>query len=344
MSTRPESDVASDVDDTRPPRVLASAAYLWARLCLPAEVAVNLATTELTVRPRLVARETYASRLDDGGFSGEAVALDVAGRPGVLLVERGTALGLVNFVLGLSLPVLTGPLSRVERGVLEGTIATVLARLGLPGMVRLRGRAHQHPPTGSLALELSVRLRGESGSAWLIAGDDALEHLNTLTPARGPESAPWLELVSTRLPAREMACAEVGDQVVFDENPALSASMPWPARVLWRGNAAAVHWLTDGSVVAWEGAAEPPTAAIPTRPERVAAARNGDSAGRAQDAWVEIHAGTACPSLVGAGPRPLVIPRAQPILLKADGEDWAYGNITEYHGEFAAMIARKTSR
>jgi hypothetical protein len=248
----------------------------------------------------------------------------------VLLIERRTALGLVNAVLGLSPPRLAGPLSRIERGVLEGLVATVLARLGLAGWVGLVDRAP--PPTGSFSIALSLGLGSESGWACMMASDEALTSLAASVDA-GRHEAPWLEVASTGVPAREVAGAEPGDKVVFDETTALSATNDWPARAIWRGRGAGVEWRTDGTVVARQGA----------EPHQLMRLTSCDANKADSFAMVEISAGADCASLANAGRQPLFVSRADPIVLKVNGRVWACGSPAEVDGAFAVVITRKTS-
>src|SRR5512138_1440406 len=190
--------MASEAGDADARDVGASAADLWGRLCLPAQTRVGLPLGELVIRPRLTRRATPGRPLERRTAMDEVVPLEVEQHPGVLLVESRMALGLVHAVLGLPWPTLAGPLTRIERGVLEGTVATALASLGFAGRIRLCGRDQAQPPTGAFTVEVSLSIRGNDGWACLMTGDEALRGLCRLggDPRQGP-TTPWLELAST---------------------------------------------------------------------------------------------------------------------------------------------------
>jgi hypothetical protein len=337
MNKQADASMGSDVGAVDASDARGSAAYLWARLCLPAQVPVALPIGELLIRPRLSERAAPRPRLESESHAGEVLALEVEQHPGVLLVERRMALGLVHAILGLPWPTLAGPLSRIERGMLEGTVATTLAHLGFAGRIRVCERARALTPTGAFTIELSLSVRGSDGWACLMSSDEALRRLCTPSHARDLVTGPWLEVASTRVPAGDLAGAEPGDRVVFDETPALLATKCWPARLLWRGNTLAARWLNDGTVVIPQDTEEPTTKPVVRSPGRTPLAKEMNASGR----WVEVSAGSDCAALVAAGLGPLVVSRAESMVLRADGRVWAYGSVTETDQAFAVTITAK---
>jgi hypothetical protein len=339
MNKQPGSDAVLPVGDAGDPHIRASAAYLFGQLRVPGERVLSLgAAGEVVLRARLVERAFCAARLPAG--RSEAIALACGEEPGVLLVEPTTALGLVSAVLGLSRPPLAGPLTSLERAVLEGTIATGLARLGLAGAIAVRGGAADRLPPGSLAVELSLGWCGEAGCAWLVASDDALADLGNLSDAGRDESAPWLEVASTEVPPGELAGAEVGDTLVFDETAARSGATAWPARLLWRRRAVPVLWRSDGSVVGVAPRADASATLATTRLDRGPA---GNDRAAQPRVGAEVSAGADCPVAEPGERAPLVISRSDPILLKVRGRLWGRGKITEHAGAFAVVITQKAT-
>jgi hypothetical protein len=259
----------------------------------------------------------------------------------MLLLERGLALGLVNTVLGLPWPPFAAQLSRVDRGVLEGTLAVMLDRLGLSPAIWLRGGGAEQPPPGTLAIAVSVGMGSESGLAWLLSTD---EFLRRWWRSRGPgvdEPAPWLELAVTQLPRLEMLEVGVGDRVVFDETPALPSDGTWPVRLRWKENAVVAQWLVDGSLVSVAGGAALARIEVPTRPERRPhVGRLGPNVAATGEA-VRMSVGVSLPKVDIVDLRPLRIPRTASMLLKANHKPWAFGEVTQLDGSFAVAITRK---
>ncbi len=342
MSTIGESDGLTGTGSARDPASRAAATRLIVRLCLPVETVLGLPVVgDVAIRTRLLDRNFRAAWLDDARPACAEVAIECAGQPGVLLIENGLAVGLVNALLGLSMPLLAGPLSRIERGVLEGTLVTVLAKLGLAPGVRLREEAPVPLPRGSFAIEFSVGLRGESGRAWFVATDAFLDHLWALREPGRKTVVPWLELAATSVPDSEMAGVEPGDLVVFDETAAWPSDEAWPVRVAWGEVVVPARWLADGLVVAEESDAATPAGDAVTRPERRSEAKSGPATIAARGALVEVSAGLVCPSINGAAFAPLIVRRDESVLVRAGGCPFAYGEIAEVDGSLAVRITRR---
>lgn len=346
MGTRAESDTHPEDVAKRDPALWARATQLVLQLCPPAETVVGLSGVgEVAFRTNLLERQACTAWWEDGQAYGESVALEYAGQTGVLLMEDRLALALVNAVLGVGMPPICGPLSRIERGILEGIVMAVLAKLSPTGTIRVRSGAGTvvaaAPPAGSFGVELLVRWRGEGWRACLLASDELLEQLWGMREARGAELQPWLELASTKVPRAQIAKAEPGDMVVFDETTALPPSGAWPVSVRWRSHAISARWLSDGLVVVAENGSGAQTAEAATHPDHRVAADSRATVAAIGDVSVEMSAGVLCPA-VGASRRPsLVVRRGVPLLLRTGTSPWAYGELAEYSGAFAVSITRK---
>jgi hypothetical protein len=303
---------------------------------MPTEISVRIpGVGEALVRPTLFDRATARAWRDDGRPAAELIALECAGQRGVLFVENRLAVGLVNAVLGLAMPPFAGPLSRIERGVLAGTLTTLLVDLGLTPGIRLGEGAGSRPGTGTLVLALSVRLLGRNGQAWLAARDEFLAGVwATRGSGRGAFS-PSLELAATTVAGSELAGAGPGDKVLFDETAALPADEAWPVRVCRDGSSVPAWWLTDGVVVAADSQAGDTL----TRPDRGPAVHRAGAA--VSPEAVQVTAGCECRTIDPAHPAPLVVRRSEPVVIKVDGRVWAYGAITELDGVLAVTITRK---
>lgn len=346
MGTKPESHTQPGAGEEQDPALLAGTTRLILRLCLPSEMVTRLfGVGEVVLRASPVERHACARWWNDGRSCGESVALECSGQAGVLLLESRLALVAVNSVLGLGMPPFGGPLSRIERGILEGTVAALLAKLGPANAVRVRPRVGAgtavDPPVGSFGVELLVRLQGESGRACLLASDRFLEELWVMTEASKAEVLPWLELASTKVPSAQISRAEAGDTVVFDETPALSPSGAWPVRARWRSKVVPARWLPDGLVVVVGGSSGAPMPEAATRPDRRMDADSRTAMAPIGDASVEMSAGVLCPAVDVIRRAPLVVRRGGSLVLRTGNHPWAYGELAECAGVFAVSIRRK---
>ena len=186
MGTRAESDTHPEDVAKRDPALWARATQLVLQLCPPAETVVGLSGVgEVAFRTNLLERQACTAWWEDGQAYGESVALEYAGQTGVLLMEDRLALALVNAVLGVGMPPICGPLSRIERGILEGIVMAVLAKLSPTGTIRVRSGAGTvvaaAPPAGSFGVELPSPL---ACSRWP-------PRARSSGSARGPWSASW---------------------------------------------------------------------------------------------------------------------------------------------------------
>ena len=336
MSTQREVERRSTVPSAGEEATRAAATHLIVQLGMPAEISARIpGAGEALVRPALLDRVAARAWRDDGWPAAELIALRCAGQSGALLVEQGLAVGLVNAVLGLVIPPFAGPLSRIERGVLAGTLATLLVDRGLTPGIRLGAGAGASPGTGTLVIAFSVRLLGREGQAWLAASEEFLAGAwATRSPGRGTFS-PSLELAATTVAGSELAGAGPGDKVVFDETAALSPDEAWPVRVSRDVRSVPAWWSTEGVVVA----ADSQAGEAATRPDRAAVVQRVRAA--ASPGGVQVTAGYACPTIDPAHPTPLVVRRDGPVVLLVDGRAWAYGAIAEIDGALAVTITRK---
>jgi hypothetical protein len=340
MSTKREAGGQSVAESTSDPAGHFAFTRFILGLCLPGEVAMRLAGLgNVVVRPQLLHRMSGMAALEGGRSAGEVVALECSGQPGLLAVESRLAAGLVNGVLGLEMPPIAGLLSRIERGVLEGVLATLLAQCGLAPGIRLRDRAIETAPAVPFVMAFSVDVRGETCHAWLAASEEFLRSA-WANRAPSPTVVPWLEMAATTVSKTEMAGACLGDRVVFDETAALAPDEAWPVFVRWGENVVRARWLPDGLVLPEEGCPRVSTGEVSTRSDRRGSSPFAPvtAPGVAQ---AEITACVICPAIDATGRTPLVVPRGEPVLLKAGDQRWASGDIAQLDGSFAVRITRK---
>jgi hypothetical protein len=315
----------------------AAAAHLIVQLSMPPELRAQLpGVGEVVLRPWFLDRAAARAWWQDIRPGCESVTLECAGQSGMFFVEHGFALGVVNAVLGLAPPPLGGPLSRIERGVLAGTLATMFAELGLAPGLRLGEDLDTGAGAGASIVGVTLDLSGRRGQAWLAASDEFHVRLwSSRAPGRSA-FATRLELASTTVGEAELAGAGPGDQVVFDETAALSAGDAWPVRVRRDGGSLPAWWLADGTIVA----AGCPNADAVTRPDRPASIHLDMEPAVLAPGTVAVIAACTGPALDPARPAPLVIPRGGPVLIEAESRGWAYGEITALDGALAVTITR----
>jgi len=314
------------------------------RLCWPREGAVALAGLgPLIFQPAVC--ETDVAWLLRVRRSCEEVLIECAETSALLLVEGTFALGAVNAILGLPLAPAVRSLSRIERGVLHGLLATLSARLGLLPAVRVCPEGRQTEMSDPVVIEISLRLGEAIGHAWLCATEEFwVRILATQATSLGPSSTVFcLEFGRTRVPVSELSDVREGDAIVFDGVAALVATDPWPIQIRRGGIAVAASLGADGVVVA--EAADDRDCGVSTKVER-----------RATVPLARPHAAVAVPGgevtaeiarLDGAalgglfGGAPLGRGRCQSVLLRLADAPWAEGEILAVDGEFAVRITRK---
>ena len=316
------------------------------RVCLPEEIVIALpGLGDAVLRPAVC--EIDASWLSNLRPGCEEGGLECADSAALLLVERGFALHMVNALLGHEPVIAADSLSRVERGVFYGALAALLVRLGPVPAIRLHMEENWVPNSDSIGVEVSLRLRGVAGRAWLGASAEFLARILT-TYAPGPGQAPAMvcvELGRTRLPISDLTEAKEGDLVIFDGVAPLPSADPWPVH-LCRGDVKVLATLRpDGVVVASDSDNDQQDLRRVTKCERRQARGCPGFAGGKTDACAEIAAeigrirGAALASLLCGEPLDRV--RDGAILLRRDGTSWAEGEIFAVEGEFAVRITRK---
>ncbi len=342
---RPESD----------PAMQASYLRLLLQLFLPEYHSIPI--------PRfgpLVVRVTLADAVDaqTQAVWGECEALDLDGPgcPGQLLIDRSLALCWVHRVVGLAPPLTLGPLSRIERGIMEGVSAVVASYLGLDISLRLYSgtgpRAIPHPIT----LAFLVECDGLFGRAWLRASPELIEQI-WASWARGTKTALRMELARTDVPCSDLAGAGEGDLVVFEGTAPLSAGQPWPLRICMGARALPARLLPDGAIVV-EGdqSAESRDSGLASSPlsSPAAAGSRGEDLPCAagvevvHDAVVAVEIGN--PELQGKAllrllqGEALCLPRTRDVHLTCREATWAEGIITEIDGALAVQITRRGCR
>ena len=226
--------------------------HLLVQLGLPSELAVRWAGVgEITVRPRLSRRTSAAGQPGGSGRDQETVALDFGGEAARLFLEARLAVGIVNAVLGLGPPPFAGPLTRIERGVLMGALATLVAELGLTPVVGIGG-APAPDDSWREVIEFSVGLGANLGHGWLTMSDGFLDRVGRAWVVNAVPLKPRIELATTTVAQPDLVSAASGDQVVFDETAALPANEDWPVQARCGANQASAWWLPDGRLLARE--------------------------------------------------------------------------------------------
>lgn len=309
--------------------------HLFVQLGLPDEVALRLAGIgKLTVRPKLSLRTSVGGWPRGNRRDAEMVALDFGGEAARLFLDARLAVGVVNVLLGIQTPPFAGPLTRIERGVLTGALATLTAGLGV-----VVGGEPAPDDSWREVIEFSVGWGANLGHGCLTMSDGFLERMSRAWLVPVAALGVRLELATTTVAQTELAAATSGDQVVFDETAALPAHEDWPVQARCGENQAAAWWLPDGRLLARE---EPSggDATLATRlevvPGRASKSRKRDLAASA----VRVVAGCDGPD-VHTGRRPgLVIARDAPVVLEVGGRPWACGLLGQVAGALAVTITR----
>jgi hypothetical protein len=272
--------------------------------------------------------ETTAAMLKDPTLCCELFSASAMG-PGMVMIERRLARHLVNALLGRTDAVIAGPLSRVERGLLAGLLATSLAKLELSIGVQVGATEVGDVGREGLCVQVSVSLPGEEGRVWLCTNAAALERCWRVSrlSQKSPPTALRLELARTDLHKDEVLATSDGDVVVFDESSALSPSSPWPLQVCYGDRRIAVRLDPDGSV---------------HRDEQFSVTSRIRRPGMAGDGRVEIIAEMAHPGAWQEEPSSVRSggPPGDGVLLRMGDVDWAEGRLCEMDGRLAVRITR----
>jgi hypothetical protein len=314
--------------------------HLLVGLRLPTELGVRLpGCDEMVVRPKLLSWTTAAAWLGAGVRGREAVAVDFGGEAASVVLEAGLAVGVVNAVLGLGPPPFAGPLTRIERGVLTGSLATLVAELGLPPGLRIGGEPVLDDSWREV-VEFSVGLGSHLARGCLAMSDGFLERIGRAALVGVGALEPRLELATTTVAQPDLASAASGDQVVFDETAALPPDADWPVQARCGETQAPAWWLPDGRLLARE---EPPGGdkTPATRPDGVAAAARRSGMQNLAETAVRVVAGYGGSGIASASAAGLVIDRRAPVALEVGGRLWAYGELGQVAGSLAVAITRR---
>jgi hypothetical protein len=316
------------------------------RGCLPGEVTANLSSLgDLVLRPAVRDDAPWLSNLRG---SCEEALIECGGAAAVLLVENGFARHAVNGVLGHEPAITAGSLSRVERGLLHGVLALLSARLDVPISVGACSAERQAPASGSVVIEASLQLRGGTGRAWVCASVEFLAQIlaNQSPTSEKPSATICLELARTRVPASQLAEANAGDVVVFDEVDARPAMEPWPVGIR-TGDTLVQAALRPDGVLTSPAVEEPGSVAHDKRRTACASTQSDQATTKPSplEGWAEIRAeigtfqgGSLARLLCGA---PLDGGRGSSTLLRMADTPWAEGEVVALDGAFAVRIKRK---
>lgn len=313
------------------------------KLCLPREKAVELTGLgTLILRP--AAHATDAGWLSRIRGSCEEAMIESAGASALLLVEGGFALGAVNAILGHETSMAGRSLSRIERGILHGLLATLSARLGLLSTVRVCPKNGQTDIAESIVIEISLEVLRASGRAWLCATDEFLARIlttQTTSPSRS-SVAVYLELGRTRVPVSELDQMREGDAVVFDGVAALVAADPWSVHIRCGDRVRPASLCPDGVLVVEDAdddcgvstKVERRARVFPAPPDAAAAGPGGEITAEIARLDGDALAGLLAGAPVGSC-------RGQSVLLRLADTPWAEGEMLAVDGEFAVRITRK---
>ncbi len=267
----------------------------------------------------------------------------------LLLVEHPFALDAVNALLGCGQAPAPRSLSRIERGLLHGLLATLCTHLGLSSSVRVGAQDCPLLVSDSVIIEIALRMGQCAGRAWVFATDEFLANVlitQAMTPV-GSSSVLRLELGRTRVPVAGLADAREGDAVVFDGVAALPVEGAWPIHLRRGDNATPASLLADG-IVAVEDADDRDDRTV-TRVERRATHPHSPFNPTLADAGTEIAAeiasldGGTLGALLGGAPldRGGRKGPCRSVLLRRADVPWAEGELLTVDGELAVRITRK---
>jgi hypothetical protein len=334
-----------------------------ARLLLPEEVSLDVpGLGTLALRFACLDGASTSGLLEDAATSCEAFPLGRAGRgsglatgqaaaqsspvgamaPALLLIERRLARHLVNALLARATPPVAGSLSRVEHGLLVGLLASLFAKLGLSPGLQISAPDLPEIPPDALCIEVSARLAGENGRAWLCATAGDLERFwKTSRFGAEPDPVPLrLELARTALPKAEALAASDGDVVVFEETPALSPSSSSSSSSPSSPSSSSSYWPLEICYGTRRLQARlTPEGGVRLDARSIAAVRTG----RAGAEWVEIAAEMLRPDAAETNRSTtdaVLSLRSDRSLLRMGDADWAEGRLCAVEGRLAVRITR----
>lgn len=210
------------------------AAFFRTLLCKPSSGEIQLANQALGNLSIQCQRVDYVSGTDVCPTSVDAFETMPITDGGWIHVESHFATTIVSSLLGMPSPILPRKLSRIERGVMGGVVASILNDLGIFGGLDLQNSEpfSRYQSNGGFLFNFQVRTNGVSGTVQCYLSQSALDatwqngYLASLFLSRTiPVS---LELARTALSHADLLVLSVGDAIVFDDVPPLLESRPWP--------------------------------------------------------------------------------------------------------------------
>jgi flagellar motor switch/type III secretory pathway protein FliN len=285
-------------------------------------------------------------------LGGEAFALSRGREVGRLVLDAALAGRVVAVALGAeaALAPHLGRLGPGARGVVAGFVASVLDAAGAPLAVSLEPAGLDG--TGTLdAVVVSIGVAAVGGAGWAAlevpAGwlDDAARLPSDPRELEALAIDASVQLARTTLSAGELSALAPGDAVVFDGEAALAPEATWPARLVVGGHAASALVAADGILTMTGGFR--PTGVRPAGGAAASAGRGDTTAlvalpvgvvaelARVRlrgDELVTLEAGTAI-SLGGA--------RLDGVVLLAEDQPWAEGELVDVEGELGVRVTRR---
>lgn len=288
-------------------------------VCVPSLGHVTISVQDRQIRPEQVLNLELGC---------EGIDLSAAGTRAVLWVEKGLARVVVDAILHRGEGLVWQPLSRIERGLLQGAAAAFASFLGVPPVLQLA-----EPDTERvtpIALVVRVRIFSLEGRAWLCMSQG---FARWLLRERAGDTTLKIELGSTKVPRSEWSSAQPGDAVVFDAQSPLVDAEAWTVRLRAGGRSASAQWFADGRLEVLQLSPRMPE----TRVERTSATGND-----MPREMIEITAEAARPVatvVAGFTPRPAPL-RTAMVTLVAQGRTWAEGSIVTVDGCLAVQLTK----
>lgn len=312
-------------------------------LCLPEAFAELTRIGKVWARPQRTAGGVGQSGRPPA--SAARVPIAVAGHSIQVVLERRLALSTVSFVLGQAEPVVDGPLTQIESGVLHGVLSSIAARIA-PALRRYSRTEGDPTASRSIEVELCVTVGGFSGLAWVRASwsffhDLLVEAFREQPPAHAHLHA---EIGCTEVSSSALVAAEIGDTVVFDETAPAPVGGDWAVTLRRNGQSLPAVLRPDGSL-------SPASAAAGSASQYASA--SSLSARRS----AEVSQPFSPLRTVTAGLRPIALgeiqlaaflrgmpfgpARSDVVTLCVDGVRWAEGRLVERAGVLAVRITQK---
>jgi flagellar motor switch/type III secretory pathway protein FliN len=189
--------------------------------------------------------------------------VDRDGRAGSVAIDRWLTLAIVAATLGMPAPIALRRLGAVERGVLGGHLATLLARWGQTIAIDLGDEGRAKGGASLTAIAVRAEAAGAAGTVWIDVPPEWLALGSTPVPARSDRmtelravadrlaTVARVAIAVTTMRRAELEGARAGDAVVFD-------GVAWPGDgdrpvTLRIGDQAAPAHLSAGGRLALAG-------------------------------------------------------------------------------------------